>query len=378
MDGYDYDRNRRILAEEGAILTMIARDAPFLETLTAVIGLAERMAPGSVAGVTIVDRPQRALEMALFTGLDRTFSDAIAGVPLDAADTGTCTRAIFQGEPVTSEDLEQETRFSPEWVTLCTEHGLRSVRSQPVHNAEGIPLGAFVLCFRQPRHASQFDDVLLTVCAKLTELTLEQRRVRERHELIIAELEHRTRNLFAAIGSLARFSFKNRPDDAGNLAAFDARLNALAVAHSLMLADHGADLETLIRQVLEPYARGNLIRLTGPAIELASDSAVALSIAAHELATNAVKYGALSNGSGRLDIAWDVVIRAGGDAWLSIDWVETGGPAVTPPTRHGFGMLALERLLAREIDGHVQLEFVPQGLRCSIAAPFSDRIGARS
>jgi GAF domain-containing protein len=120
---------------------MIARDAPFVETLRAVISLAGRLEPGSIAGATIVDRAERSLEMAVFGSVDRAFSDAIAGVPLGPPHVGTCAQALYRGEVVTSEDLATDTRFAKEWVQLCEDHGIRSCRSQPIRTANGNPLG---------------------------------------------------------------------------------------------------------------------------------------------------------------------------------------------------------------------------------------------
>jgi hypothetical protein len=109
---------------------MIARDTPFVETLRAVISLAERLEPGSIAGATIVDRAERSLEMAVFGSVDRAFSDAIAGVPLGPPHVGTCAQALYRGEVVTSEDLATDTRFAKEWVQLCEDHGISARRSK--------------------------------------------------------------------------------------------------------------------------------------------------------------------------------------------------------------------------------------------------------
>ena len=96
------DQTDRLLREEVAVLTMIARDAPFMDTLKAIIALAERMEPLAVAGVTIVDRAERSLEMAVFTSVGQEFADAVAGVPLGPPHVGTCAQALYRGEVVTT------------------------------------------------------------------------------------------------------------------------------------------------------------------------------------------------------------------------------------------------------------------------------------
>jgi HTH-type transcriptional regulator, bacterioopsin transcriptional activator and related proteins len=163
-----------LLEQQVAILTMIARDESFVDTIGAVIALAERLEPGSLAGVTIVDRAERTLERAVFGSVDRAFSDAIAGVPLGPPHVGTCAQALYRGEEVTSENLAADTRFAKEWIQLCQDHGIRSCRSQPIRTPNGNPLGTFMLCYREPRELSRFDNQLTTVCASLAELALER------------------------------------------------------------------------------------------------------------------------------------------------------------------------------------------------------------
>ena len=109
------------------------------------------------------------------------------------------------------------------------------------------------------------------------------------------------------------------------------------------------------------------VSLSGPRILLPPKEAVAIVMALHELCTNAVKYGALSNDTGRIALGWS---RADGAApRLKLVWREEGGPSVTPPKRRGFGSLLLERTLAQDLDGNVTTEFRPEGLVCSIEAP---------
>ena len=371
------NRKLDLLEQRVEILTMIARDAPFEETLAAVIGLAERSEPGSIAGVTIVDRAERSLEMAVFTAVDRAFADAIAGVSLGPPHVGTCAQALYRGEVVTSENLETDTRFAKEWRQLCEDHGIRSCRSQPIRTAQGSPLGTFMLCFRQPRAIGGFDKGLMTVCAGLVELTLERRRTRERQELVIGELQHRTRNLFSSVGALSHFSYRSSSNFAEFRDIMDGRLSAMANAHAWMVAERGVDIHTLVADLLKPYAGGRPIRAAGPPLTLSTGCVMGMSMAIHELATNAAKYGALSTAEGQLDIHWDIARQADGTPWFSFRWVESGGPPVLSPTRRGFGVRAIERTLAQAIEGKVHLDFDPAGLRCLIDAPFTDRIGVK-
>jgi two-component sensor histidine kinase len=234
-----------------------------------------------------------------------------------------------------------------------------------------------MLCFPEPRARNSFDEVLITMAAKLAGLVLERRRAKLRQELMIGELNHRNKNLFASIAALVEVSFPRTSENANARTAFGGRLNALAQAHSLMLADRRADLGGLIRQVLAPYGRDRLIEVGGPSIRLAPDAVVTLSMAMHELATNAAKYGALSTPHGKLNVSWDIAPRPGNEPWFSLRWIESGGPVIQPPMRRGFGMNAIESMPSQAIEGKARLDFAPEGLRCPIDAPFTDGSGAR-
>jgi two-component sensor histidine kinase len=370
------DKRQRLLEGQVRILKLIAKDTPVEETLATLTAMVEELEPGSVAGVTIVDRAERSLEMAVFPSVPRIFADSIAGV-LGPPHVVTCAQALYRGTVVTSEDLKADGRFAKEWIELCLANGIQSCRSQPVRDARGAPLGTFMLCFREPRKLDTFDEVLMETVAEIVGFALERRRSHIRQEIMIGELHHRAKNVFATIGALAHFTLQNNSNPAEFRKAFDGRLSALANAHSLVLGQWGADLQTLVKKVLEPYGSDKVIELTGPAIRLAPDAATALSMAAHELATNAAKYGALSSPNGKLSIKWDIRTAPGEGQAFTLNWTETGGPKVQPPTRKGFGAQAIEKLLAHDIDGKATLAFEPEGLRCSIEAPFTEKLGAR-
>jgi two-component sensor histidine kinase len=364
-EGSASERGYKLLTGQVAILTMIARDAPVAETIEAIIELAERLETGALAGVTMLDEAGCLLEVVVFPSMPRAFVEALVGARLDSA----------QGVAACLEDLSSVPSFATEWLRLCTIHGIGSSYSQSVRSIEGAPLGAFMLCFQQQRECDDFGSDLIAACVKLMALTLERRRIRERQDLVVGELQHRVKNVFASVAALAHFSFEGNLDIATFRRAFQGRLNALTDAHALLLAEAGADLALLLLKVLEPYGVERRIEIDGPPIRLAANAASSLSMAAHELATNAAKYGALSNLHGRISIAWTVVAQPDGEAMFMLQWVESGGPRVEPPNRRGFGVRAIERLLAHDIEGQVQLSFMPGGLRCAIRAPFSDRLG---
>jgi two-component sensor histidine kinase len=145
--------------------------------------------------------------------------------------------------------------------------------------------------------------------------------------------------------------------------AFLARLFALSSQHDLLTLDNweGASLEGVVRRALRPWREEDRARfkVEGPAVHLDTKRALALGMAFHELATNAAKYGAFSNQTGMVHVTW--TIEPDG-ARLKLRWEETGGPLVSQPQKHGFGLRLLERGLTREISGKVTLDFRPEGL----------------
>jgi two-component sensor histidine kinase len=368
------DRDQQLCEGQIKVLTMIARDAPSNDILSAVVAFAEAITPAAIAGITIGDCVGQTIERAVFPSLDRAFADALAGVSLRPPHVGACAQAIYWGEAVTSDDLSHDPRFAKEWLQLCAEHGIRSCHSQPVRNAEGVSLGTFTLCFREPRTVDCFDKRLIDICAELAELILAGRRLQERHELIVGELEHRIKNVLAMVGALAHVSFIDGATISASRAAFDGRLAALANAQSMMLAVDGMDLERLLNRMLKPYPVER-IDIAGPLIRLTPEATAGLGMAIHELATNAVKYGALSTHNGHVKVNWDVAHNHLRQAELSLRWVESDGPEVKTPHNRGFGMRAVERLLANEVEGEVQFDFAADGLRCTITAPLGNKLG---
>jgi two-component system CheB/CheR fusion protein len=133
-----------------------------------------------------------------------------------------------------------------------------------------------------------------------------------------------------------------------------------------------ASLRLLIERELAPHdMRGRKLKIDGPDVLLTPRAGLALAMAVHELASNASKYGALSTPKGRLAITW----TTDGSAALHILWTEANGPAVHPPARSGFGTTLIERTLGYELDGNVNREFLPSGLRCTIDLPLTDEVG---
>ncbi|MBL0402502.1 PAS domain-containing protein [Microvirga aerilata] len=202
----------------------------------------------------------------------------------------------------------------------------------------------------------------------------ERKRWEEHQQLLINELNHRVKNTLATVQSVASQTLRNADSMEEARSALEARLFALSRAHDVLTRENweGAGLSEIVRVALAPYRheRENRLHAQGPDIRLSPRMAMAIAMALQELATNAVKYGALSNAVGQVHIAWSLE-RVDGQPRLHLEWTETGGPAVKPPTRRGFGTRLIQRSLAQDLGGQVSVEFLEPGLNCRVDAPIT-------
>lgn len=202
----------------------------------------------------------------------------------------------------------------------------------------------------------------------------DRKREEERLQALLAELDHRVKNVLAAVQSLAVQSARRSGSLDSFLKTFQGRLKAMASAHDLLTATRwrGAMLSDIVGAELGGLAPLQT-RWDGPELFLTPRAASALSLALHELAINAVKYGALSVEMGRVDVAWRV--SAGGG--FILDWVESGGPRVSAPASdRGFGATLLSDVAGRELGGQVEIDYRPSGVAARIVAS-PDAVGER-
>ncbi|MGN6498997.1 MAG: sensor histidine kinase [Tsuneonella sp.] len=194
-------------------------------------------------------------------------------------------------------------------------------------------------------------------------------------KLLINELNHRVKNTLAIVQGLAAQSFRKLAGADDALGAFDARLNALAAAHSLLTAGNweAAPLEDTVRSAVAATLGPDDTRvaLAGPDLALPPQAAVSLAMLVHELSTNAIKYGALSCAEGRVAVDWAVDDEPDRRK-LTVRWRESGGPPVAPPSRRGFGTRLIERGISAEGGNKAVLDFRPEGLACTIVTRIGD------
>jgi PAS domain S-box-containing protein len=188
----------------------------------------------------------------------------------------------------------------------------------------------------------------------------------EQRTLLINELNHRVKNTLATVQSLALQTLKQDEQNKEGLALFNSRLGALSRAHDILTHENwkGAQLRQIVDQSVAPFRTTDRIDIGGPDARVTPKQALALSIALHELGTNAMKYGALSNHDGRITLAWSVYEGA-----LHMNWRENGGPPVAPPTRSGFGTRLIERSLSNDLGGEARILYLPAGVVAQMSTP---------
>lgn len=255
-------------------------------------------------------------------------------------------------------------------------------------SAEAVPRGALILAANPYRHrgddsfehfarlvAHQIAAAVINIesfeaererakWADSLALEVEHRSRIERHQnLLLDELNHRVKNTLATVQAMATQTLKGA--DAAARDTFLARLFALSGQHDLLTLDNweGTTLEGVVRRALRPWREEGRTRfeVQGPAVHLHPKRALALGMAFHELAANAARYGALSNEDGMVRVSWKLDPDS---QMVKLRWEEEGGPKTIEPQHKGFGLRLIERGLAREISGHVTLEFRPSGLLC--------------
>jgi PAS domain S-box-containing protein len=237
------------------------------------------------------------------------------------------------------ETLRQRKDGSRVWVSLTIS---------PLKDAQGRIVGA----------------------SKIARDMTERRRADEHRKILMGELNHRVKNTLAVIQSIASQTLGHAATIEEAREAFGSRLINLAKAHDILTRESwtGANLAEIVSNTIKPHAGSGRFRIEGPNIHLAPSPALAISMALHELSTNAAKYGALSTEEGHVIIAW-TLSGDGDDRHLTLQWREKGGPKTVPPDHQGFGSLMIERVLAAELGGKVHVAYESSGLVCTIDAP---------
>ena len=206
-----------------------------------------------------------------------------------------------------------------------------------------------------------------------------ERKAAEDHiQFLMHEISHRSKNLLTVIQSIARRTARTAGTMQEFEGRFERRLQGLAASHDVLVRENwqGAPLAELVRQQLVPFVeiQSSRFELVGPDIVVTADAAQAIGLAIHELATNAIKYGALSAPTGKVRISWMLDGNAGASSQLSLNWIEQGGPPATPPPRKGFGHVVIVDMIERSLNGTVAVKFAVEGLTWSVSMPANNLV----
>lgn len=245
--------------------------------------------------------------------------------------------------------------------------GVRAVISTPLTSSTGVLLGIISVHFDEPHRPTEQQSRLLNLLVRQAADYLERKRAEQIEEILIREVQHRSNNLLAVIQSIANKSLSGEYSLSQAKKAFEARLQALARANRQLTKSNwsGADLKEIARLELEPY--GDRAIFDGIDLIVGAQYAQNFSLALHELATNAAKYGALSNETGKVVISWTITAEERSNR-LNFKWQEKGGPSVTPPQRSGFGTSLLKAMFA-----NARFDYVVEGLICEIEVLLEDK-----
>ncbi|MGK7870866.1 sensor histidine kinase [Falsiroseomonas sp. E2-1-a20] len=305
--------------------------------------------------------------------IDRDWTDgslpSLAGVhhPMSAYWPGYLDE-LRSGEAVIIEDVTLDPR-SAERAAAHSAIGVQAQILIPVVHAGRITALLYVHS-ASPRRWSTGETAFARASMERAWAAAERARAEERRALLVNELNHRVKNTLAVVQSIAAQTARNAVDVPAFSSAFQSRLIALALAHDLLTREDwtGAPLNAVVRAALTPLAlddgRVDLSGCSGH-IVLPPAEALALTLAMHELATNAVKHGALSSVNGRVSVTCRTTHHSDGNP--VVEWVERGGPQIdVSPSRKGFGLRLLQRSLQGKEGLAADLRFEREGLRCTL------------
>ncbi|HZS83628.1 MAG TPA: GAF domain-containing protein [Stellaceae bacterium] len=305
----------------------------------------------------------------------RGFSDdaARAWTWVRPSATTTCGVSLQRGERVIAADVEScDFMAGTRDLEVCLGTGIRAAQSTPLVSRDGQLLGMISTHWARPHSPTERDlrffDVLARQAADLIERTIAADRTRA----LLRELSHRAKNILTVVQAIAHQTAHDA-DPTAFADEFSARLAGLAATQDLLVQSdwRGVELSELMRshlRFLGELMGGGRITCDGPALRLAPAAAQTIGMALHELMTNAVKFGALSNSDGTVAVTWRIS-PDGVDPRFLMTWRERDGPGVRPPGRRGFGHTATVRSVEFAFDAKVSLDYAAEGVIWTVDAP---------
>jgi PAS domain S-box-containing protein len=335
------------------------------ELLVQVAGLMQAV-KGSVQ---LRERSQGLLLLVATLGFDGDFEHSFKFV--EAGGFTICAAALDRRQRVLVEDLTADTNFV-RFAEIAEPYGIRGAQSTPLLDRSGSVIAMLTTYSERPCRPSYRELQLMDLYLEVVARQIERKRHEEHREMLLNELNHRVKNTLVTVQSFAVQSLRNAGSAAQAREALEGRLVSLARAHDVLTREHWelANVTDVVASALSPYFAkipNHQLHISGPKLLLKPKAALAFALVLHELATNAVKYGALLNESGKISVDWQVTSTE--PQQVVFRWKERGGPGVKPPERRGFGSRLIEEGIKQDMAGCVQLDFQPAGLACEIQVP---------
>ncbi|UFZ03583.1 GAF domain-containing protein [Bradyrhizobium ontarionense] len=349
-----------------ALLQTDLLDSPPEPGFDRVTRLVTRLLQAPASIIALVDRDRQFFKSSV--GLCEPWA-SLRETPLSHS---FCQHVVTTAHPLIVSDAQQHPLVKDNLAIPSL--GVHAYLGIPLKLPGGEVIGALCAIDHVPRAWSDDDIAQLT---ELSEIVMDEialrtenarRRTIEQHQrVLVHELNHRVKNTLALVDSVIALSVRADAAFADFGEVLRGRIAALTRSHALAL-DRGREaitLDELVQAELAPL-QGERVAVDGAAVKLAPSAALYLSMGLHELVTNAVKYGALSNDVGRVALGWTFA-----DGRLKLSWQENGGPPVTPPARNGFGSLLFERIIGAALKGQVTRDFAADGLKVTFDLPLT-------
>lgn len=370
-----------LLTAERDILVRVAAGGNLADVLRDIILVIEKPSDGELmASILLMTEDGQNLVEGAAPSLPAEYNAIVDGIPV-AIGVGSCGTAAFSGQPVIVTDIANDP-FWANYRDIALKFDLRACWSMPIIAGDGRILGTFVNYYREPKEPTERDLEVISMVTRTTAIAIERyrneqarERAEEQRQLLTRELNHRVKNIFALVDSLLFMSAETATDVKDYSEAVRGRLSALNRAHELVqpgsattepMSEQAVPLHQLLSDIVAPYlqAAGERVTLVGSMDVMISPQAVTgMALILHELATNAIKYGALSHPDGRLTVSWDKATR------LKLIWSEEGGPPVSAPSHTGFGSKLTRRTVEGQFRGAIEYRWLPAGLNVLMDLP---------
>ena len=349
------------------------RDALPDEVFDRAVRLASRILRARIALFSVVDEQRQT-----FKSQQRLSGEDVDGTPLSHS---FCQYVVSSGEPLSVPDarLHPVLRDNP----AITDDQVIAYLGVPVRSANGHVVGSFCVIESEPRDWTADELHGLRDLAAGVESELRLRDVAMKRELLVGELSHRVKNVFAIVGGMVSMTARGTSDTAEMAQVLRGRLAALGTAHNLIrpagnatrLSEAAVSLQNLVSTIIEPHltADRDLVSISGPTVNLGSNGATSLALVLHELATNAAKYGAFTAAGGTVAVGWTQVADR-----LRMEWRETlpaQTPAPAPDAKPGFGTRLIDSSVRGQLGGTLERTWDEDGLIVRLDVPL-DRVSS--